>query len=203
MNRWRLEAIFWLTGLAMVALYGLARADAVLSSTLDLAHFELPSRPNTELWSPSRVKAYRASLPASTDPLIGALIIRSVGLAAPIYRDASELHLNRGAGLIAGTAMPGELGNVGIAGHRDGFFRALKDVHVGDAIEITTETRSYRYRVSTIVVVQESDARLLERTNASVVTLVTCHPFYFVGHAQQRFIVRGVLESTSARGRQT
>jgi sortase A len=102
--------------------------------------------------------------------------------------------LNRGAGWIEGTAGLGSSGNVGVAGHRDGFFRGLKDINEGDAIEIATIDGSLTYKVSEIMIVEPKDVYVLEPTPDPSVTLVTCYPFYFVGNAPQRYIVRAVLE---------
>jgi len=99
--------------------------------------------------------------------------------------------LNRGAGVIAGTALPGERGNVAISAHRDGFFRPLKDVVVGDVIELRgAEGRVQRFEVAAISIVDPLDVSVLDATDAPVLTLVTCYPFYYVGFAPDRFIVR-------------
>lgn len=82
---------------------------------------------------------------------------------------------------------------MGIAGHRDGFFRVLKDISVGDFIDIESLAGSRRYRVLETLIVDPADVYVLDPTQEPSVTLVTCYPFYFVGHAPQRFIVRGVL----------
>ena len=101
--------------------------------------------------------------------------------------------LNRGAGWIEGTAGLGSSGNVGVAGHRDGFFRGLKDIKQGDAIEIATIDGSLTYQVSEIMIVDPKDVYVLEPTPDPAITLVTCYPFYFVGHAPKRYIVKGEL----------
>jgi len=100
-------------------------------------------------------------------------------------------------GHIAGSALPGEVGNVGIAGHRDGFFRALKDVKVGEAVELERQTsagmRSDQYKVERISVVQPTDVSVVAPTSEATLTLVTCYPFYFVGSAPQRYVVQAKL----------
>ena len=111
----------------------------------------------------------------------------------PVFEGDDEISLNRGAGLIAGMGLPDQGGNIGIAGHRDGYFRALKDIKVGDLIEIRTRIKMHRYRVTSIDIVDKADNRLLADTELPVVTLVTCYPFYFVGSAPQRYIVAGDL----------
>ena len=100
--------------------------------------------------------------------------------------------LDRGVGHIEGTALPGTDGNLAIAGHRDGFFRGLKDIATGDLIEIVTVRETSTYRVERTWVVDPTDVSVLEPTPGPALTLVTCYPFYFIGSAPRRFIVRAV-----------
>ena len=86
-------------------------------------------------------------------------------------------------------------GNLGIAGHRDGFFRGLKDIEVGDSIEMLTHQGNSEFVVSSITIVDPTDVSVLAPTDSSTITLVTCYPFYFVGHAPKRYIVKGELVS--------
>ncbi len=118
------------------------------------------------------------------------LRIPSIGLAVPIYEGTADSTLDRGAGHIEGTAQLDEQGNVGIAAHRDGFFRALKDVEVGTELTLQTPRGDRRYRVTQLLVTEPTDVSVIGRTPTPAVTLVTCYPFYFVGSAPQRFIVR-------------
>jgi sortase A len=98
--------------------------------------------------------------------------------------------LRRAVGHITATGLPGQPGNVGIAGHRDSFFRPLKHVLQRDVITFTTLSGEYRYRVVSTRVVSPSDVTVLDPSGTEVLTLVTCYPFYFVGSAPDRFIVR-------------
>lgn len=123
---------------------------------------------------------------------VALLRINQVALEVPVFQDLSERNLNRGAGLIDGTGLPGSEGNVAIAAHRDGYFRALKDVSKGDVLELETLHGSRQYRVSAISIVEPTDLWPLGDTEKPAVTLVTCYPFYFVGSAPQRYIVRAV-----------
>ena len=100
--------------------------------------------------------------------------------------------MNRGVGHIEETALPGTGGNSGIAGHRDGFFRSLEDVRLGDAIELETLQERQLYRIERIWIVNPEEVSVLDSTPAQSITLVTCYPFYFVGSAPQRYIVRAV-----------
>lgn len=123
---------------------------------------------------------------------VALLRINQVELEVPVFQDISERNLNRGAGLIDGTGLPGGEGNVAIAAHRDGYFRALKDVSKGDVLELETLYSSRQYRVSAISIVEPTNLQPLADTGEPAVTLVTCYPFYFVGSAPQRYIVRAV-----------
>ena len=125
------------------------------------------------------------------------LTIPSIELEAPIFDGTSELTLNRGIGRIEGTADVGAAGNLGLAGHRDGFFRGLKDVEVGDTINVESLDGTTRYRITELSIVEPSDVHVLAPTDTATLTLVTCYPFYFIGEAPQRYIVKGVAATAS------
>jgi sortase A len=164
-------------------------------STPDPAgEFRWSEVPDQSLWSPERVLAYFEGIAASNEVPSAVLRMPALGLAVPVYEGATDLNLNRGAGQIDGTATPGEGGNVGIAAHRDGFFRVLKDAAVGQELILELPTATRRYRVADLRIVEPTDVHVLDATEDATVTLVTCYPFYFVGHAPQRFIVRAVAE---------
>jgi sortase A len=127
---------------------------------------------------------------AAVDGLIGRIEIPRLGLSAIVVEGIDRRTLRRAVGHIPGTALPGQRGNVGIAGHRDTFFRSLKDIHVEDIIVLTTLWGEYRYRVVYSRVVSPDDVAVLHPTSSEVLTLVTCYPFYFAGPAPDRFIVR-------------
>jgi sortase A len=113
--------------------------------------------------------------------------------AVIIVEGTEEKTLQRAVGHISGTALPGEQGKVGLAGHRDTFFRALRNIRQDDEVTLTTLSGSYRYRVDSIKVVAPQDGDVLIDSGGSVLTLVTCYPFYFLGSAPKRFIVRAHL----------
>jgi len=98
--------------------------------------------------------------------------------------------LRRGVGHIPGTALPGEPGNIALAGHRDTFFRALRNIRKDDEITLETLDGSYRYRVDLIQIVAPDQTGVLDNSGEPTLTLVTCYPFSFVGAAPQRYIVR-------------
>jgi LPXTG-site transpeptidase (sortase) family protein len=157
---------------------------------------EMVGEPDTSLWAPGRIDDYKASLGASLPPVMGVLELPSVDLKVPVYQTASDLVMDRGAGIIDGMSYPHEPGNIGISGHRDGYFRVLKDVQPGDPIILQTLEGTKRFRIEDTNIVEISDKRLLQDTREQTVTLVTCYPFYFVGHAPKRFIVTASLDST-------
>ncbi|WP_263381583.1 class D sortase [Granulicella arctica] len=155
-------------------------------------------------WDSARIRAYQRTLSVSFAAPEAVLRVPKVGIEVPVLEGVSDLTLNRGVGHVPGTAMPGEVGNVAITGHRDGFFRGLKDVVPGDLIEVQRPerlggSRTDHYVVRTTKVVFPSDTSVLNKTADSTLTLITCFPFYFVGSAPQRFIVQASLLSTTER----
>lgn len=153
-------------------------------------------QPDTSLWNAGRVDDYKASLQADLPEIMAVLEIPSVGLKVPVYSTNTELVMDRGAGVIDGMSYPHEPGNIGISGHRDGYFRVLKDIQVGDAISLQTLEGVKQFRINATKIVAISDKTLLRDTDDQTVTLVTCYPFYFVGHAPKRFIVTASLDTT-------
>jgi len=137
--------------------------------------------------------------------LVGRMEIPRLHLSAVIFEGTDEPVLSEGVGHLDGSALPGQYGNVVLAGHRDSFFRALRNIRSGDIVDVTTERGSRSYRVETTRIVQPTEVSVLEPTRDPTLTLVTCYPFYFVGHAPKRFIVRGAQietdQPTEARAR--
>ena len=121
---------------------------------------------------------------------LGRIEISSVGLAAMIMEGVDGRTLRHAVGHIPGTPLPGQPGNVALAGHRDTFFRGLRNIHKDDEITLTTLHGSYRYRVDSTQVVEPQDTEVLDNSVDDNLTLVTCYPFYFVGPAPKRFIIR-------------
>jgi sortase A len=124
------------------------------------------------------------------DGLIGRIEILRLGVAVVVVEGTDKSTLRRAAGHIVGTGLPGQAGNIGIAAHRDTFFRPLRNILRDDIITLTTLRGEYRYRVVSIKVVSPYDVAVLNPDGNEILTLVTCYPFYFVGAAPDRFIVR-------------
>jgi sortase A len=108
--------------------------------------------------------------------------------------------LRRAVGHIPGTPLPGQPGNIALAGHRDTFFRALRNIHEGDEITLQTVSGLYRYRVDFTKVVDPGEMRVLDNSNDAILTLVTCYPFSYLGPAPKRFIVRAHKLAATAAG---
>jgi sortase A len=137
-------------------------------------------------------------LAVATGGLIGRLEIPRLGLSVIVIEGEDKTTLRRAAGQVPGTPLPGQAGNVGITGHRDTFFRPLRNIRHNDIIRLTTLQGEFRYRVVSTRVVSPSDIAVLDSTRDEILTLVTCHPFYFVGPAPNRFIVRAERVITAA-----
>ena len=128
--------------------------------------------------------------PPVAGSLIGRIEIPRLLLSVVVVEGVDKTSLRRAVGHIPGTALPGEAGNVGLAGHRDTFFRPLKDVKIKDEIRISTLKGSFKYEVESLRIVEPENVGVLAPSGENVLTLVTCYPFYFVGPAPQRWIVR-------------
>jgi sortase A len=111
-------------------------------------------------------------------------------LSVVVIEGTGATTLQRAAGHIPGTALPGESGNIGIAGHRDTFFRPLKDLRINDEIRLTTLNGIFQYEVESITIVEPDNIGVLAPSAGNVLTLVSCYPFSFVGPAPKRWIVR-------------
>jgi sortase A len=125
--------------------------------------------------------------------LIGRIEIPRLAVSAVVFAGSDAETLDRAVGHVPGTALPGAPGNVGLAGHRDTFFRRLKNVRPDDEVVITTLNGTFRYRVEGTRVVEPTDVWVLDPTPAPALTLITCYPFTYLGSAPQRFIVRAAL----------
>ena len=127
---------------------------------------------------------------AAADGLIGRIEIPRLLVSAVVVEGVDKITLRRAVGHIPGTALPGQAGNVGLAGHRDTFFRSLRDVKIKDKVQFSTLAGNFNYEVESLRVVDPDNVGILAPSGHNVLTLVTCYPFYFVGPAPQRWIVR-------------
>jgi sortase A len=141
----------------------------------------------------TRVTADIPGIAGREDSPLGRIEISAIGLTAMILEGTDARTLRRAVGHIRGTPLPGQLGNVAITGHRDTFFRPLRHIRKDDEITLTTLNGSYRYLVDSTQVVEPENLEVLADSDDAVLTLVTCYPFYFVGPAPRRFVVRANL----------
>ncbi len=145
--------------------------------------------PDTTDWSEARRVAWQASQRTGSGAPLGVLSIASIGLSVALLEGTDAITLNRGVGRVAGTRIET---NLGISGHRDGFFRGLRNVAPGDRIRLETPGAAYEYEVRTLSVVSPEDVQVLGPTPEPTLTLVTCFPFFALGPAPKRFIVHAV-----------
>ncbi len=155
------------------------------------------SEPDQSLWAPERVRRYRDARSAIAGRPEAVLRIPRLRVEVPVFAGATDVHMTRGAGRIAGSPGFGEPGNVGVSSHRDGHFRSLKDIRVGDEILVDTLRHRYRYVVAEIRITDPDDTMVLWPGSVPEVTLITCYPFYYFGNAPQRFVVRAELHEES------
>ena len=210
--RW-IERTLWIAGVILLGWVGLVWADGQIYQSRAEESLEQALRAGPAATSPTEaqprelpgdrpeeagdgaagaqgVEAGSEAKAALPDDLLGRLEIPRLDLEVMVSRGTSSRVLRRGAGYITSTALPGAEGNVAIAGHRDRHFRPLKDVAPGDEVLLTTVDGTFRYRVTWTRVVDPTDVHVLDPTDEPALTLVTCYPFYFVGNAPDRFIVR-------------
>lgn len=211
-----IQRLLLIIGLLLIGIYVGAHVHRAIMSRAEVRRFDLQAKPEVaksenllsasglkvdfSLWSQKRIEEYEQSLVKHFDPPLAILRIAKLNLEVPVLEGTDDLTLNRGVGHILGTGRPGEEGNIGIAGHRDGFFRVLKDIGPGDTIEVVTASRRDVYAVDQIVLVRPNDVSVLQPRSIPSLTLVTCYPFYFIGSAPQRYIVQGSIRNSDDTG---
>ncbi len=126
---------------------------------------------------------------AGESELVGRIEIPRLGISAIIAEGSDARTLRHAVGHVPATALPGDPGNVVLAGHRDSFFRALKDVRAGDHVRITTQSGTYVYQVDSTDIVGPERVDLLDASGTEALTLITCYPFNYIGSAPDRFVV--------------
>jgi sortase A len=143
-----------------------------------------------------------ARTPLPPTGLIGRIEVPRLDLSVIVMEGVEASTLRRAAGHIPGTGLPGQAGNVGIAGHRDTLFRPLRNIRRDDLITLVTPLGEYHYRVVSTRIVNPHDVAVLDPDGNEILTLVTCYPFYFVGSAPDRFVVRAErIEKKTDAGR--
>jgi LPXTG-site transpeptidase (sortase) family protein len=203
------EVTFFLAGMVALAFCGSAFLHSKLSQLQAERQFEKLSMPE-----PGKLSMPEPEKPPVAEPgnearrftpeqwrqdanlPIGRLEIPTIGLKVVVLQGTDTWTLNGAVGHISGTAFPGEPGNVGLAGHRDSFFRCLKNIALDDEIILRTPVNTYLYKVDNISIVAPNDTYVLKPSDCPNLTLVTCYPFYFIGNAPQRFVVRARLEGS-------
>jgi sortase A len=195
---------FFIVGVAALGYVSVALLDARLYQAREARGFEEALRARKAARPSSGLQNPPASLPPSQpdrtatqrvelirgNAAWGRIEIKSAGLSSMIMEGVDRETLRRGIGHIPGTALPGQPGNVALAGHRDTFFRALRNIRKNDEITLVTLDGHFRYRVDFTQVVAPEYTEALNGSDVAILTLVTCYPFSFVGPAPQRYIVR-------------
>jgi sortase A len=189
--RW-IERLLLIVGVLCVGYYGYVQAEAHLyqayeNRELDEILHSAPAAASHDRALPQR----RQPAPGS---IIGRIEIPRLGVSSVVRAGSDARTLQLAVGHIPGTALPGEDGNVGLAGHRDTFFRRLRNIRPDDEIRLVTVDGTYDYRVERTNVVDPADVWVLDPTGHPTLTLVTCYPFTYIGSAPQRFIVRAALD---------
>ena len=209
------EGLLWITGIALLLAYATASAWGEHERVQGIAAFALARDPGMQSArltpGPDAAESAWANPTAAVHPVtvraqaqqhdrgelpIAVLRIPRIALEVPVRHGTQDPVLARGAGLVEGSPLPGTPGNVAIAAHRDSFFRGLRDVAVGDLVELDAMDRTLIYRITDLSIVEPRDVHVLDEIGEPALTLVTCYPFQFVGRAPQRFIVRAVVHAT-------
>jgi sortase A len=184
--RWT-QALLFIAGALAIGYVALMLLDARLSqqaanSDLDAQIAAVDAGHEDQQATPIRTQVKEGDV-------LGRIEIPRLGLMVAILEGTTSRTLRRGVGHITGTALPGDAGNIGVAGHRDTYFRGLKDIHASDEILVQTAAGLSKYQVDWVRIVAPDDTGALAPSNDSALTLVTCYPFYYVGPAPKRFIV--------------
>jgi sortase A len=180
--------------IALLAWCGFVLIDSWIFQSREQRNFEQSLQESLEANRAAPQSSYSTApkdlLSPLIDGVIGRVEVPRLGVSVLVIEGTSPTALRRAVGYISGTALPGRPGNVGISGHRDTFFRPLRNIRPNDIITITTLLGEYRYRVVSTRIVNPYDVWVLDQGGDEILTLVTCYPFYFVGSAPNRFIVR-------------
>lgn len=195
--RW-LERILFSIAIVCLGYYGYVSAESALYQAyeereLDRILASAPPRPELEPAGGAPAEAAAVPRAPTAGSTLGRIEIPRLGVSAVVRAGSDARTLRLAVGHIPGTALPGGPGNVGLAAHRDTFFRRLRDIRPDDVILLTTPDGTFRYTVAGTKIVEPRDVWVLDPTEQPSLTLVTCYPFTYVGSAPQRFIVRAPL----------
>lgn len=200
-----LERLLLVVGLACLGYYGYVSAESALYQAYETRELDaiLASAPAdrtaaTTVWIAPPAPAAPAAPPAprprpARGTTLGRLEIPRLGVSAIVRAGSDARTLRLAVGHIGGTALPGEQGNIGLAAHRDTFFRRLGEIRQDDLVRLVTREGTFTYTVHATEIVEPRDTWVLNQTDAPALTLITCYPFRYVGSAPQRFVVRAEL----------
>jgi len=196
------QRVFFASAFLLLGYCGFALVDAWIFQAHESRYLDRqlrdrrpPGESAPQLQSPTFAKGAPA---AAADGLIGRIEIPRLFLSVVVVEGIGKTTLRRAVGHIPGTALPGEAGNVGLAGHRDTFLRPLKNLRIKDEIQFSTLKGDFKYEVESLRVVQPDNVGVLAPSGKNVLTMVTCYPFYYVGPAPRRWIVRARQVSPQA-----
>lgn len=178
-----------IAGLACIGYTGFVFFEAKLHERREEQVLNQPATPESPRSAPELTEGM----------LIGRIEIPRLDVHAVVEHGVEAETLRRAVGHVPGTALPGQSGNVALAGHRDTFFRGLRNVRKDDRIRIATHDKDYEYVVESTQIVMPSAVQILKPTPERELTLVTCYPFYFIGSAPKRFIVHARQVSVTPR----
>jgi len=200
------ERLLLFVGLACLGYYAYVSAETALYQAYEtreldaiLASATTEGTAETTVWvAPPPATSAAAPAPAprprpATGTTLGRLEIPRLGVSAIVRAGSDARTLRLAIGHIGGTALPGEDGNIGLAAHRDTFFRRLGEIREHDQVRLVTREGTFNYTVHGTQIVEPRDTWVLDQTGGSALTLITCYPFRYVGSAPQRFVVRAEL----------
>jgi len=187
-----LERALWTAGCCALGYYVFASIDASLKQRQLAQSFE---ESRTHVGVPAQATLNNSTADLQKAPtqsgsrLVGRLEIPNLNLSSVILEGVGSQTLRVGLGHVPGTSMPGQPGNVVIAGHRDTFFRPLRKMKICDELSIDTTTHTYYYQVRSVEIVDPHNVNALRFHNRDELTLITCYPFSYIGPAPKRFVV--------------
>jgi len=195
----RAERILLIVGIVALGWYATARANAALNQASQNREFEELRLERKDIYLPTPEAPRPRAL--ATRALVGRIDIPRLGLSAIVREGVDKRTLDRAVGHVPRTALPGDAGNIALAGHRDTFFRPLKKIRAGDRISVSTPEGDFSYVVDETRVVKPTEVSVLDPTAEPTLTLITCYPFTFIGAAPNRFVVRARAEGAAVGSR--